>query len=82
MSENGNIIVNNHILEDEVLRPCASPRSLSRNKEEYIIFPYYYDSQGIFRRIGQNFEELYPNVTDYLRGYYDRLFGESSPNRI
>ena len=73
MSENGNIIVNNHILEDEVLRPCASPRSLSRNKEEYIIFPYYYDSQGIFRRIGQNFEELYPNVTDYLRGYYDRL---------
>ena len=60
-------------LERTVIRRAASPKMLRGKKEEYIIFPYYYDNGNLHRYHSEEFADAFPNVAAYLEGYRDKL---------
>ncbi len=60
-------------IEDEILRPAAAPRALRSNKEEYIIFPYYYTDDGLSRFNPDEFQKKYPLAVQHLKQYSKEL---------
>ena len=54
-------------LECEILRPAATPRRLSKDIIEKIIFPYKYENDELIRYSKEEFEMSFPKVTSYLR---------------
>lgn len=60
-------------IESEILRPAAAPRALRFNKEEYIIFPYYYTDDSLSRFDPKEFEEKYPFAAKHLKQYRKKL---------
>lgn len=63
-----------NIMESEILKDAASPRSIAFGKEEKIIFPYYFDNESNLIRIEEKeFLEKYPKVSEYLQLHIDRL---------
>ena len=65
------IVDNNYRIEKGAVRPAASPRGLSRNRTELIIFPYRYNN-GL-KKIGKNFCNEFPHAYEYLEKYRDEL---------
>ena len=65
------IVERNYRIEKGAVRPAASPRGLSRNRTELIIFPYRYDN-GL-KKIGENFCNEFPLAYEYLERYRDEL---------
>lgn len=63
----------NHIIEKDVVRETATPRSLRYNKQEKIIFPYTYVKGTLKKFEKEEFEQLYPGATAYLNEYRTRL---------
>lgn len=71
-------LCNNHIIEREIVRETATPRSLRYNKHEKIIFPYTY-VRGILERFEKDkFEQMYPGATAYLTEYKLKLKARKS----
>lgn len=71
-------LCNNHIIEKEMVRDTATPRSLRYNKHEKIIFPYTY-VRGVLERLEKNkFEQMYPGTAAYLKEYEVRLKARKS----
>lgn len=68
----------NSVLEDEVLRPAASPRKLSKNLLEEIIFPYKFVNNKLLRYSEEEFVMKFPNVTGYLREWKDVLYNRKA----
>ncbi|MBR2042368.1 MAG: N-6 DNA methylase [Oscillospiraceae bacterium] len=60
-------------LEQNILRDAVSPKTLRYKKKKKIIFPYYYDDNGLCRYSEKNFEELFPNTAKYLKQYSKEL---------
>ena len=65
------IVERNYRIEKGAVRPAASPRGLSRNRTELIIFPYRYDN-GL-KKISENFCNEFPLAYEYLERYRDEL---------
>lgn len=63
-------------IEVMVLRKTVSPKTLRYQKENKIIFPYYYE-EGMLKKY-DDFEERFPNACKHLRGYYTYLAGRDS----
>lgn len=79
--ENG-YLCNNHIIERDIVRETATPRSLRYDKNEKIIFPYTY-MQGILQRFEKDeFEQVYPGATAYLNEYRDKLDARKSDSSV
>lgn len=78
----GNFEADGITIEKEVLRPAASPKSRQRGQEPYIIFPYWYDMNGVVRRYGQTeFEQRFPGACRYLGKFESKLMKrKSEPN--
>lgn len=71
---NGDFEVDGIILEQEVVRSAASPKSKQRREDQYIIFPYWYDESGSLKRYEETeFEQRFPGVCAYLRRYEEKL---------
>lgn len=71
-------LCNGYIIEREVVRRTATPRTLRYNKEELIIFPYYYEN-GVFQKYEEEvFQRLYPGATAYLNQFRERLDNRQS----
>lgn len=76
---NGDLEVEGITLEQEVVRPAASPKSRQREKDNYIIFPYWYDKNGSLMRYEQaEFERRFPGVCAYLGKYKEKLSKRNS----
>ena len=75
-----NILVEGIPIECDAVRKCASPRSLTLNRKEYIIFPYYYDSHGEVNKYGDDFEKKFPNTIKYLERFKDKLLKRKADN--
>lgn len=60
-------------LEKSGLRPAASPKSMQYKEKNYIIFPYYYESNKLCRYEEGQFVKLYPQITGYLTQYAQKL---------
>lgn len=60
-------------LELELIRPTGSPKTLKRELQEYIIFPYLINN-GALARINENdLKNHYPNIYKHLLNYKDKL---------
>ncbi len=71
---NGDFETGGIILEHEVIRSAASPKSKQRKETQYIIFPYWYDEKGCLMRYEQTeFEQRFPGVCTYLERYREKL---------
>jgi len=60
-------------IEPRVIRPAASPSSLHRKKKEYIIFPYYYNEDTLYRYPYDEFEKEYPQAAKHLNRFRQKL---------
>lgn len=63
-----------HKIEKNLVRIAASPKACSKDKIEYIIFPYYYDIQNKLNRYDEvKFREIFPCATNYLQSNLELL---------
>lgn len=70
--------IDEHGLEEDIIRPAVSPRSLRYEREEYIIFPYSYVN-GILTRISSDdFSKQYPATELYLQRFRRKLDARDS----
>ena len=60
-------------LEQNILRDAVSPKTLRYEKKKKIIFPYFYDDNGLCRYPEETFEELFPNTAKHLKQYSKEL---------
>ena len=65
-------------LEDEILKPAASPRKLSKNIVDKIIFPYKFVNNELRRYPREEFERIFPKTTRYLREWKEVLDNRKS----
>lgn len=75
-----NIHAKEFCMENEVLRKAVSPRSLNYNKDEYIIFPYYYQQGNLMKYSEKEFGEKFPVTVKYLKQYEKQLSERDSDN--
>ena len=66
-------ICNNHFIESEVVRNTETPRTLRYGKHEKIIFPYYYNENGLGRFDEDEFEHRFPGAVEYLSEFREDL---------
>ena len=72
--ESGDFEVDGIVLEHEVVRSAASPKSKQRREDKYIIFPYWYDENGSLMKYEQTeFEQRFPGACTYLTKYKEKL---------
>lgn len=73
--ENNEILIKEDaIIEKKVVRRAASPKNKKRGKVDYIIFPYYYNNQGLLCRYDDDsFFEQFPNACKHLENYKEDL---------
>lgn len=74
------VICNNILIENDMLKNAASPRSLHYNRDEKIIFPYIYGQRGLVRFTEEELIELYPGVYEYLNQFRESLNNRKSDN--
>lgn len=67
-------------IEKEVLRLAASPRSYSIAREEYILFPYFYENNNLMKYREIEFRLKYPETYKYLYSNIDKLNNRRSDN--
>ena len=60
-------------LEEEVIRPAASPRKLANQTAERIIFPYTYEGDKLKKYLPKEFTDSFPLVAKYLKKHRDIL---------
>ena len=54
-------------IEKAIIKKAASPKNKKYEKEEYIIFPYYYDSKGFIKHYSESqMREKFPLTLAYL----------------
>jgi len=81
INETSNFIeIEGFIIEKDILRKAASPRSYALGKGEYIIFPYKYLDGLLVRITEEEFKSNYPGATKYLKNYFDKLSNRKSDN--
>lgn len=69
-------------VEKDLLRVAVSPRSLSFNKNELIIFPYFYKEGSLNRYSEEEFEKKFPYGTEYLKSFIDKLEKRASDKSV
>lgn len=74
--------VKDYQIEKELLRIAKSPRSISYEKNEYVIFPYYYNVNGLQRYEIEQFQEKFPYGTEYLKQFEEELKKRNSDDGI
>lgn len=65
--------VDNMPIEKEIIRPAASPRALSKDVEEFIIFPYDYVNGKLKRLETEEIYDRYPCALKYLEKFKKKL---------
>ncbi|MBT2285809.1 N-6 DNA methylase [Paenibacillus polymyxa] len=69
-------------LEKEIIKKAVSPRSLNYNKNEYIIFPYFYFENKLGRYNSEEFETKFPEVKNYLYTFIKDLEKRASDKSV
>lgn len=66
------------MIEKEVVRDTATPRSLRYKKVDKIIFPYKYEGNNLIRYTEQQFKDLFPGAEAYLSDFREQLDNRKS----
>lgn len=67
------ISINSYLIEKELLRVAASPRTKGTNRKELIIFPYYYQEGKLIKYSTEEFEGRFPEAAKYLNSFRKEL---------
>ncbi|MGL4865630.1 Eco57I restriction-modification methylase domain-containing protein [Cetobacterium sp.] len=67
------IYINENKIEKSILKKGASPLGLKTRRKEYIIFPYRYIDNKLYRFSEEEFAEQYPEAKKYLEGQKEQL---------
>ena len=82
LTDEGNYIVGNYIIDSEMVRDSASPKSLKKQKDEKIIFPYSYDDNNKLIRYEEiEFQTKFSKTCKYLSVYRDGLDKRNSDSQ-
>ncbi len=76
------LLVDGLMIEKEIIRDAASPRSLNYKKSEKIIFPYYYDNNSLIRYAPKKFEDKFPGAVNHLKKYTEKLSKRDSDKNV
>lgn len=60
-------------LEKSILLRAASPKRLAKQKNDFIIFPYYYIENELKRYTELEFENYFPETARYLKANIEKL---------
>ena len=71
-------LVDNILIEKELVKIAASPRSLSRNVDELIIFPYKFGNAGLIKIETETMDKQYPGIIKHLEKFRDKLESRDS----
>ena len=66
-------LVDNVLIEKGIVKPAASPRALSRNIRELIIFPYEYCNGRLIKFEIETMDKKYPGVMNHLKKFKGKL---------
>lgn len=69
-------------IEKAIVRPAASPRSLSCKKAEIIIFPYFYRNNKLEHFSEETFCECFPYCVLYLKKFKQKLQQRDSDKNV
>ena len=73
------ITVKGEKIEKAVLKDTMSPKAFKKDKIEKIIFPYKYNDNGeLIRYSTEEFEEKFPEASNYLKGFEEELNNRKS----
>lgn len=67
------IAVENFKIEKNITREAVSPRSINYNKNELIIFPYFYRENILQRYEEDEFVSVFPETAKFLKKYSEKL---------
>lgn len=71
--------IGNEKIEEGIIRRTTSPKSKRNGVDnKYIIYPYYYDENKIFRYPEAEVKSRFPYAYEYLNKYKDRLLQRDS----
>ncbi|WP_339294462.1 N-6 DNA methylase [Paenibacillus sp. FSL W7-1279] len=76
------IVVGSYLIEKDLLKLAASPRSMNYNKNELIIFPYNYKEGKLEKYNEDEFERRFPKATNYLKLFSDKLAKRDSDKNV
>lgn len=82
VEEDKYIVAGDYEIERDIIREGVSPRSLNYNKKYYIIFPYKYNNNTLVRFTRDEFEDMFPKASDYLKIYSKKLAERKSDKGI
>jgi len=69
--------------EKEIIKNAVSPKSIELNKNEKIIFPYYYSlNNNLIKLDSKTFSKKYPNVEKHLKRFINELNNRKSDKNI
>lgn len=74
----GNYIVGKHIIERGIVHETATPKTFRTGKVERVIFPYYYNENGLVRYEEKDLRKLFPGAYNYLKSYKTQLLNRAS----
>ena len=61
------------LVEEELIKKAASPRGLRCKRNEFIIFPYFYENNKLERISVEEFEKKYTLTKKHLLKFYENL---------
>lgn len=68
------VMVKDNTIEKDILKNAVAPKTLRHEKKEFIIFPYYYDTNGNLKTYTEKeFENKFPLAFSHLSEYKDQL---------
>ncbi|WP_242223158.1 Eco57I restriction-modification methylase domain-containing protein [Bacillus cereus group sp. BfR-BA-01380] len=82
VTEQEYISVENLRIEKDLLRVAASPRGLNYNREELIIFPYFYEEGELCKYSLETFEKNFPEAVKYLETFRENLKKRHSDKNV
>lgn len=65
--------IEDYEIEETIIRPTASPRSMRYKRKEFIIFPYQYVDNQLIRMEINMFQSNYPMTVQYLQSHIEKL---------
>ncbi|SFP99058.1 N-6 DNA Methylase [Desemzia incerta] len=74
--------VNQKKIEKCLVRDAASPKNMYLQRKEKIIFPYFYNSQGLNRYTPTEFANLFPSASEYLQMFSHKLSSRNSSSNV
>ena len=66
-------VINGRLIEKDIVKAAASPRSLRYKKIEHIIFPYAFNNGQLIHYSKAVFEARFPGAKEHLQSFFEEL---------